>query len=148
MKIKFIKYFVYFTLLILGVANAGNCVIQGNQKIGDCSNVNISTRKALIVKDFGNYSEIYGAVVVKQGGKANISGIAESIKVESGGELFLSGISGDIEVFGTAEISGTAGWITAHPKSRVTISGIAKGVSGSGAINKLSGSVVGGAYKK
>jgi len=148
MKIKFIKYLVYFTLFILGFANAGNCVIQGNQKIGDCSNVNISTGKSLIVKDFGSYSEIYGAVVVKQGGKANISGIAESIKVESGGELFLSGISGDIEVFGTAEISGTARWITAHPKSRVTISGIAKGVSGSGAINKLSGSVVGGVYNK
>ncbi len=148
MNFKFIKYLGYFLSLLIGFANAGNCVVQGDQKIGDCSNVNISNGKSITVRDVGSYSAIYSLVVIKQGGKADISGIADSIKVESGGELFLSGIAGDIEVFGTAEISGTARWITAHPKSRVTISGIAKGVSGSGSINKLSGSIVGGIYKK
>ena len=135
-------------LLITNFATAGNCVIQGNQKIGDCSNVNISSPKPLIVKSSGSYSDIYSTVVVKQGGKAYLSGRADSIRVESGGELFLSGISGNIDVFGVADVSGKSGWITTHPKSSVTISGIAEGISGHGSINKLSGSIVGGVYKK
>ena len=127
---------------------AGNCVIQGNQKIGDCSNVNTASPKSIVVNSIDSYPNIYSIVTIKQGGKAYLSGIADSIKVEVGGELILSGISGNIDVFGVAEISGTSGWITAHPKSIVTISGIAKGISGSGSINKLSGSIVGGVYKK
>jgi hypothetical protein len=148
MKFKINNLLVFFLFFTISLANAGNCVIQGNQKIGDCSNVNINTKKPIVITDSGSYSEIYSKVVIKKGGNADLSGIADSIKVESGGELFLSGISGDIEVFGNADISGTAGWITAHPKSRITISGIAKGASGSGTIIKLSGSIVGGVYKK
>ncbi len=150
MKFKTIPkvLYVYICLSAVNFVYAGNCVVQGDKKIGDCSNVNISSSKSLVVKSTGNYSDVYSIVVVKQGGKAYLSGIADSIKVESGGELFLSGISGNIDVFGTAEVSGTAGWITTHPKSRVTISGIADGTSGSGSINKLKGSVVGGVYIK
>ena len=144
------KLFFLACMLFLGpnYANAGNCLIQGNQKIGDCSNVNTSSPKSLIVKSSGSYSDIYSTVVIKSGGRAYLSGIADSIRVESGGELLLSGISGNIDVFGSAEISGTARWITAHPKSSVIISGIAEGISGSGSIKKLSGSIVGGVYKK
>lgn len=135
-------------MLVMGYANAGNCVIQGNQKIGDCSNVNISSPKPLIVSSTGSYSDTYSSVLIKRGGKAFLSGIANSITVEAGGELFLSGVSGNIDVFGAAEISGTAGWITAHPKSTVTVSGIARGISGSGTINRLKGSIIDGVQKK
>ena len=114
-KIKLIIFAFSFSLSSSLVV-AENCVIQGGQKIGDCSNVNVSSAKPLVVKSSGSYSDIYSTVVIKQGGKAYLSGIAESVRVESGGVLFLSGISGNIHVFGTAEISGKAGWITAHPK--------------------------------
>ncbi len=137
-------------ILIQGpnLAIAGNCVIQGNQKIGDCSNVNTSSPKPLLIKSSGSYSGIYSTVVIKQGGIAYLSGIADSIRVESGGVLFLSGISRNVDVFGAAEISGKSGWVTAHPQSIVTISGIADGISGSGSIKILGGSIVGGVYKK
>jgi hypothetical protein len=127
---------------------AGNCVIQGNQKIGDCSNVNTSPPKSLLVKSVGSYPDIYTTVKIKSGGKAYLSGIASTITVEYGGELILTGIAGNIDVYGYAEIAGTSGFIKAHQNSRVTISGISDGVSGSGKVQRMKGSIIGGVYAK
>jgi hypothetical protein len=142
---------IYAFLIILPstFAIAGNCVIQGNQKIGDCSNVNISNNpKAISVKSAGSYPNIYSAVTIKSGGKAYLSGIADSVTVEQGGELILTGTAGNIDVYGHAEIAGTSGFINARQNSRVTISGISEGVSGPGKIQRLRGSIIGGVYTK
>jgi hypothetical protein len=100
------------------------------------------------VKSVGSYSDIYDTVKIKSGGKAYLSGIAGAITVEYGGELILTGIAGNIDVYGYAEIAGTSGFINAHQNSRVTISGISDGVSGSGKVQRMKGSIIGGVYAK
>jgi hypothetical protein len=165
-----LEHFAFFVVLFLAsgtaiTANAGNCLIQGSKKIGDCSNVHVGGGKPLVVRESGSFSGNYSHVRIKKGVVASISGNADdvvvesnatldlsgncdSVLVESGATLYLSGNSGDVSVRGIAEINGNADWITAHKGSRVTINGIVGGVKGSGTIVKNKGAIVSGVLVK
>jgi hypothetical protein len=143
---------VIMTLLGLGVAfsgsYAGNCLITGGKKIGDCENVHVGNAQPLNVRTSGSFSGNYTRVTVHSGVNADISGNTDNVLVRAGATLYLSGNSDSVRVEGTADLSGNSGWVYVPKGGRVTIRGIADGVSGSGIITKAPGSIIGGVYTK
>lgn len=139
-------------LIFLGIcisnAHAGNCVVTGAKRIGDCENVYLGPAQPLTITADGTYSGNYTLVVVKPGVNASISGNMNEVIVRSGANLNLSGNSDKVRVEGTAILSGNSGWVYVSKGGVVTIFGIADGVSGPGKIIKGSGSIVGGTYIK
>lgn len=127
---------------------AGNCLVSGGKKIGDCENVHVGAAQPLNVTISGTYSGNYTRVVIQRGVNAHISGNTEDVLVRSGATLYLSGNSDRVHVEGVAELSGNSGWVHVERGGQVTIRGIVDGVSGSGQIKKMSGAIVGGTYIK
>ena len=142
------RFSIYaFTLSLAScLATAGNCLIQGDTKIGDCGSVNIGPAKPLTVSRSGSFSGNYGAVLVKTGARASINGNTGDILVERNARLSFSGNSGDIRVFGAAEIEGNADRVIAELGSEVVIRGIVASVTGNGKVTKVKGAIVGGEY--
>lgn len=129
-------------------AVAGNCLVQGDVKIGDCSNVNVGPAKDLTIHRSGSHSGNFGRVVVKQGATASLSGNFDRIVVESGARLDFSGNADNIDVFGWADINGNADAVAARPGAEVVIRGIVSTVSGAGRVIKVKGAIIGGVYIK
>lgn len=132
----------------LSVSHAGNCLITGGKKIGDCGNVHVGEAHPLNVLKSGSFSGNYTRVTVQPGVNADISGNTDDVLVRAGATLYLSGNSDRVRVEGTAELSGNSGWVYVAKGGTVTIRGIADGVSGPGKITKVQGSIVGGVYTK
>jgi hypothetical protein len=136
--------------LFIAVPNvqAGNCLVQGSKKIGDCEGVtvNVGPGKPLNVKSSGYFSGNYGSVVVYPGADASISGNTDEIIVKRGAMLSLNGNSGNIRVEGEARLMGNADWVFVAKGGTVTISGIVSGVSGPGKVIRLPGAIVNGVY--
>ncbi len=130
------------------MSHAGNCLITGGKKIGDCENVNVGPGQPLNVKTNGTFSGNYTRVTVQSGVTAYISGNADEVLVRAGGTLYLSGNSGRVRVEGIAELSGNSGWVYSAKGSIVTIQGIVDGVSGPGKVVKVPGAIIGGIYIK
>jgi len=135
-----------FWLASASNAIAGNCLVQGDKKIGDCGNVHVGPGLPKKVTRSEYLSGNYGAVTIERPAVATINGNTENIVVQRGATLVQSGNSRDIEVAGNAEINGNAGWITVRPGAKVTIRGIVEGVAGNGDIKKMQGAIIGGVY--
>jgi hypothetical protein len=137
--------FVLATLMLAftQAAISGNCVIRGDKRIGDCSNVSVGSSKPLVVARSGTYSGNYSEVVIKSGAIASISGNTGNILVEKGAKLLLTGNSDDIRVFGVADIRGNADHVIAEDGAQVTLRGIVDSVSGSGKVRAIRGAIVG-----
>lgn len=129
-------------------SKSGNCLITGGKKIGDCENVNVGSGKPLNVKTSGVFSGNYTQVTVQTGVTADISGNTDDILVRAGATLYLTGNSGRVRVEGVAELSGNSGWVHSAKGGKVTIRGIADGVSGPGEIIKVPGAIIGRVYFK
>ena len=142
----YLSPYVFTLSLACGLATAGNCLIQGDIKIGDCVNVNVGPSKPLTVSRSGSFSGNYGAVLVKSGALASISGNTDDILVEQNARLSFSGNSKNIRVFGEAEIEGNAHHVIAELGSKVVIKGIITSVMGEGRVIKVKGSIVGREY--
>lgn len=123
---------------------AGNCLIQGNQQIGDCSNVTVGPAKDLVISKDDVISGNYRHVTIQNGVSAILSGDVKSVTVAYGGRLDFSGNARNFDVWGSADIDGNAGWITVRQGGVVVIRGIVEGVSGKGKITKASGAIIGG----
>jgi hypothetical protein len=132
--------------VLAATASAGNCLVQGGKKIGDCRNVQVGPAKPLIVSKSGSFNGNYASVTIKRNAIAHINGNTDNILIEEGANLTLSGNADDITVYGRADISGNAGWITVKQGGQVTIRGIVSGVSGDGKITRIKGAIVGGHY--
>lgn len=52
-------------LALAGHAFAGNCLVQGGRKIGDCENVHVGPARPLVVKQSGDYSGNFAQVTVR-----------------------------------------------------------------------------------
>ena len=140
------KYLIFVLFSVCTSASAGNCLIQGDRKIGDCENVSVGTAKPLTITRSGSFSGNFGVVIVKAGAVASINGNADDILVEKRARLSFSGNASDIRVYGKAEINGNAEYVTAEMGSEVVIRGIVSGVSGDGKITKVKGAIVDGVY--
>lgn len=127
---------------------AGNCLVQGGKKIGDCANVHVGPALPLNVKESGSFSGNYARVTVQPGVNASISGNTDDVVVRPGATLYLSGNSDSVRVEGVAELSGNSGWVYVAKGGMVTIRGIADGVSGPGKVVKVPGAIIGGVYIK
>lgn len=127
-------------------AVAGNCLIQGDKKIGDCENVHVGPARPLVIKSSGHYSGNYGMVTVQGGVVAHLSGNVDDVFVKKSATLFMSGNSGDVRVSGRAEVDGNAGMVYVEQGGEVIIRGIVDGVSGAGKVVRVKGAIVGGAY--
>lgn len=127
-------------------ALAGNCLVQGGKKIGDCANVHVGPALPLNVKESGSFSGNYARVTVHPGVNASISGNTDDVVVRPGATLHLTGNSDSVRVEGVAELSGNSGWVHVAKGGMVTIRGIADGVSGPGKVVKVQGSIIGGIY--
>lgn len=132
----------------LSESHAGNCLITGGKKIGDCANVHVGGGHPLNVMTSGSFSGNYTRVTVQPGASAHISGNTDDVLVRAGATLYFSGNSDRVRVEGTADLSGNSGWVYVAKGGTVTIRGIADGVSGTGKITKVQGSIVGGVYTK
>jgi hypothetical protein len=141
-------FFVFLFVDAISFAWGGNCLVQGEKKVGNCDNVHVNESQRLDVKRDGFYSGNFSSVRVRRGVSANISGNADVVTVDEGAHLILSGNTGSVSVRGQVEIDGNCGWITAKRGSQVTIRGIVEGVSGEGRVVKEKGSIVGGVYIK
>lgn len=133
-------------MLTQPLAFAGNCLVQGNRKIGDCENVHIGPAKPLTIQKSASFNGNYGEVTVKRNVVAHVSGNTGRITVESGAELYFSGNADDVVVFGVADIDGNTGWVTVKKGGRVVIRGIVSGASGQGSIVRAKGAIIGGKY--
>lgn len=127
-------------------AAAGNCLVQGDKKIGDCADVHVGPAKPLTISKDSYHSGNFGPVVVKRNVNASLSGNVADILVEPGASLRFSGNAAGLAVFGSVEIDGNAGWVTVHKGGQATIRGIVQGVSGAGKIIKARGAIVNGEY--
>lgn len=134
-------------LLTPGVM-AGNCLVQGDRKIGDCANVHVGPALPLTVKESGSFSGNYARVTIQPGVTASISGNTDDVIVRAGATLYLTGNSDSVRVEGVAELSGNAGWVYVAKGGRAIIRGIADGVSGPGKVVKEPGAIIGGVYIK
>ena len=142
---------IIFALLMAAVlpfSNAGNCLITEGKKIGDCENVNVGSGKPLNIKTSGAFTGNYTHVIVQSGVTADISGNTDEVLVRAGATLYLTGNSGRVRVEGIAELSGNSGWVHSAKGGKVTIRGIADGVSGPGEIIKVPGAIIGSVYIK
>lgn len=143
---------VTFILIVaLGVlcgssVEAGNCLIQGGKKIGDCENVHVGPALPLNVKESGSFSGNFARVTVHPGVKASISGNTDDVVVRPGANPVPDGKQWQRRVKGAAELSGNSGWVYVAKGGMVTIRGIADGVSGPGKVVKLPGAIIGGVY--
>ena len=126
----------------------GNCLVQGEKKIGDCSNVDVGPALPKQVTRSEHLSGNYGDVTVKPPAVATVDGNTQNVVVQRGATLIHSGNAGDIDVAGNAYINGNAGWVTVRAGGKVTIRGIVEGVSGEGDIQKLKGAIIGDVYIK
>lgn len=135
-------------LAFLGMLNveAGNCLVQGGKKVGDCSNVHVGPVLPLNVRESGSFSGNYARVTVQPGVNASISGNTDDVLVRPGATLYLSGNSDSVRVEGIAELSGNSGWVYVAKDGRVTIRGIADRVTGPGKVVKVPGAIIGGVY--
>jgi len=138
------------TLLLVTttLCNAGNCLVNGNKKIGDCDNVHVGPSQPLSIKTSGTFSGNFSRVTVWPTVEASISGNTGDILVKPKAVLFFSGNSGNVRVEGAAELTGNSGWVYVAKGGSVTIVGIINGVSGPGNITKIQGSIVAGVYTK
>lgn len=127
-------------------AFAGNCLVQGNKKIGDCENVHVGPGRPLDVKENGSFSGNYARTIIRPGVTAYITGNTDSILVMPRATLYLSGNSDDIRVEGTAHLSGNMDQVYVAKGGSAIINGIAAGVSGPGHVVKAKGSIIGGVY--
>ena len=141
---------VIFSGLCFGLSgsHAGNCLITGGRKIGDCENVHVGRGQPLNVMTSGSFSGNYTRVTVQTGVNADISGNTDDVLVRAGATLYFSGNSDRVRVEGTADLSGNSGWVYVAKGGTVTIRGIADGVSGHGKITKVPGAIIGGIYIK
>jgi hypothetical protein len=140
---------IIIALLVAAVfssSHAGSCLITGGKKIGDCGNVNVGSGKPLNVKTSGVFTGNYTHVIVQSGVTADISGNTDEVLVLAGATLYLTGNSGKVRVEGIAELSGNSGWVHSAKGGKVTIRGIADGVSGPGQIIKVPGAIIGRIY--
>lgn len=136
------------TVLTAGTALAGNCLVQGDQKIGDCANVRVGPARPLVIKKGGSFSGNYSSVTVLPGASASVTGNMDDVTVKRGASLNLSGNSSSVVVEGRAELTGNAGWVSVAEGGTAVISGIADGVSGPGKVVRVPGSIIGGVYTK
>lgn len=143
-----ISAFISGICIFMSASHAGNCLITGGKKIGDCENVYVGQAKPLNVTTNGSHSGNYTRVTVQSGVHADISGNTGDVFVRAGATLYLSGNSDRVRAEGTADLSGNSGWVYVAKGGKVTISGIADGVSGPGEIVKIPGSIIGGIYTK
>lgn len=143
---------VIFAVMIWGFfvlfseSKAGNCLITGGKKIGDCENVQVVRAEPLNIRTNGSFFGNYTRVIVYSGVNASISGNTEEVVVRTGATLNLSGNSGRVRVEGVADLSGNSGWVYVAKGGTVTIRGIAEGVNGPGKIVKVPGSIIAGVY--
>jgi hypothetical protein len=124
----------------VGVTSAGNCLIRGNEKIVDCTNVTVNTAPAedMKVQRSGYFSGNYGEVEIYSGVNARISGNTDDIRVRKGATLHQDGNSDDIY--------GTANRVSVSKLGSVRIFGIVDSVTGPGSKIFKTGSIVNGNY--
>ncbi len=132
----------------LSRSHAGNCLITGGKKIGDCENVYVGRAQPIDIKTSGTFSGNYTRVTVQPTVNADVSGNAEEVLVRKGATLFFSGNSDRVRVEGTADLSGNSGWVYVAKGGTVTIRGIVDNVTGPGKIIKIPGSIIDSVYTK
>lgn len=135
-------------LALAAHAFAGNCLVQGGRKIGDCANVHVGPAQPLNVNESGSFSGSYARVTVQPGVNASISGNTDDVIVRPGATLYLTGNSDSVRVEGVAELSGNSGRVYVAKGGKVIIRGIADSVSGPGKVVQMPGAIIGGVYIK
>ena len=127
-------------------AGAGNCLVRGNVKIGDCEGVTIGARKNLTISRSGTHSGNFGQVLIRTGATVDLSGNVDRVVVERGAHLSFSGNADKIEVHGSADINGNVESVVVSAGADATIRGITSYVKGAGRITKARGAIIGGVY--
>lgn len=127
-------------------AASAACNIVNGVAYGDCAGVTVNTGRAsfVVVETYRSLTGVSEGAQVLSGGSLSVSGTADRVIVDQGATADISGIVHQLEVRGTARVSGQVRFIQLQDGGRVTIEGTVGGIFGKGRASLEAGSVVAG----